>query len=291
MDSENRQENKKINFGPYASWDEIKAYSELSEKAFSIFNGLVKDKGKLLLEPINHLFYRMAYQADMTSLAIRLTNSWVLVLPAFALLRVRLEQTIICSYIIYEDISIGLEKFIKYISIHRYKGMKVAMEDESLKKHLKNFKNLDKLKDDAIKVQKELTPSSSYEHDKFERSWTKLDLRSIAKKRDSLVPKEPLIKHPLEREYLSIYKVASSIVHADCDSLSHSFLDFFPSLDGSPILMAIPIYASIIASFNARYDILQCHEILNRVGIPPRQEYINLMDEWFKIRDKYSNND
>lgn len=83
---------KKINFGPYSSWDEIKAFSELSEKAFSIFYSLVKGKGKLLLDPINHIFYRMAYIADTTSLAIRLSNSWVLNLPAFALLRVRLNK-------------------------------------------------------------------------------------------------------------------------------------------------------------------------------------------------------
>ncbi len=287
MDSENHPENRKINFGPYASWDEIKAFSELSEKAFSIFNSLIKDKGKHLLKPINHLFYRMAYIADMTSASIRLINSWVYTLPAFALLRVRLEQTIICSYLIYEDEAVGLDKFIKYISVHRYEGMKIAMEDESLKKHLKEYKYHGKLKKDAIEAQKEWNPNFTNEHDKFERSWTKFDLRSIAKKRDSLVPNEPLIKHPLEREYVSIYKVASSIVHADCDSLSHSFLDFFPAPDGSPILMPIPTYAAIIVFFNARYDILQCHEVLNRVGISPGQQYIDLMDEFFKVNDKY----
>ena len=161
------------------------------------------------------------------------------------------------------------------------------MENESLKKHLKEYKYFDKLKDDAIKAQKEFTPSFSYENDKFERGWTKLDLRSIAKKRDSLVPKEPLIKHPLEREYLSVYKLASSIVHADSESLSHNFLNFFPAPDGSPVLMPLPIYASFIVFFNAYYDILQCHEVLNRVEISPGQRYIDLMDEWFKMKDQY----
>jgi len=49
-------ETPKINYGPYSSWDEIKALSQLSEKAFRIFAELVKDKAKKLLEPINHLF-------------------------------------------------------------------------------------------------------------------------------------------------------------------------------------------------------------------------------------------
>jgi len=54
MDSENPPEKFKIKFGPYASWDEVKAFSDLSEKAFSIFFSLVKSKGKHLLDPINH---------------------------------------------------------------------------------------------------------------------------------------------------------------------------------------------------------------------------------------------
>lgn len=134
-------ESPKINYGPYSSWDEIKAFSQLSEKAFRIFAELVKDKAKELLESINHLFYRMVYIAGTTSTSIRLINSWAFTLPAFALLRIRLEQTIICSYLIYEDISIWLEKFLSYNPIGQFKGMKVAMEDESLKKILeKDFK-------------------------------------------------------------------------------------------------------------------------------------------------------
>jgi hypothetical protein len=280
----------KINYGQYASWDEIKAYSELSEKAFSIFNHLTRDKEKHLLNPINHLFYRMAYIGNMTSSSIRLINSWAYNLPAFALLRVRLEQTIICSYLIYEDNSIGLGKFIKYVSISRYKGMKVAMEDELLRKHLKKYKHFDKLKDDAIEAQKIFTPTFSYEHDKCERSWTKLDLRSIAKKRDSLVPKESLIKYPLETDYFSVYKLTSSVIHADSESLSHNFLDFYSYPGGPPVLMTNPLYASLIVFFNAHYDILQCHEVLNRVEISPGNQYIDLMDEWFELKEKYPKN-
>jgi len=229
----------------------------------------------------------MVYIAGTTSTSIRLINSWAFTLPAFALLRIRLEQTIICSYLIYEDISIGLEKFLSYNPIGQFKGMKVAMEDESLKKILEqDFKGFDKLKEDAITMQQDRTPGFSFEDDKFERSWTKLTLRAIANKRDSLAPNEPLVKHPLEREYVSIYKVASAVVHAEADTFGKSFLNFYAGPDGSTVLMPVPRYAYVIAFFTARYDILQCHEVLKRVGIDPEARYVELMDKLLKIRDE-----
>ncbi|MGB8991203.1 MAG: DUF5677 domain-containing protein [Desulfobaccales bacterium] len=286
MKIENNQEYK-INYGPYAKWDKIKAYSELSEKSFRIFADLLKDKAKELLEPINQLFYRMIYIAGTTSTSIRLINSWAFTLPAYALLRVRLEQTIVCSYLIYEDISIGLEKFLSYNPIGQFKGMRVAMEDESLREHLeKNYNGIERLKEDAIAMQKDRIPGFTYEDDKFERSWTNLNLRAIAHKRDLLAPKEPVIKHPLEREYISVYKIASSIVHAEADCLGKSFMNFYPGPDGSPVLMFSPGYAVYIGAFLAHYDILQCHEVLKRVEIPPGNAFIELMDRLIKLRSK-----
>jgi hypothetical protein len=281
------KEIEKINYGPYSKWKEIKAFSDLSDKAFSVFRSYIKGKANLLLDPINHIIYRMFFQAESTSVAIRLINSWAFNLPAFALTRIRLEQTIVCSYLIHEDLSEGLKKFIYYASIQRYKYMESALEDDSLKKYLKNFKNCDKLKETAIQAQNRITPGFSVDDDKFERKWTKYDLRSMAKKRDSLAPKEPLLEHSLEREYISLYKIASCVVHADCESLSCSFMDFYPLPSGEPVLMVIPTYALFVSSCTAHYDILQCYEILNWLKIPIGQEYQELMKEYFVAGDKY----
>lgn len=122
-------------FGPYSRWENVAAFSELSEKAFTLFDGLVNDNWSLLSRPVHHLFLRIAYQAKTTSLATRITNSWALSLPAFALTRVRLEQAIICSYLIHEDESIGLSRFVEYIPIGNYKATKVVLEDASLAEH------------------------------------------------------------------------------------------------------------------------------------------------------------
>jgi hypothetical protein len=275
------------NFGPYSRWDTVAAFADLSEKAFALFDRFINDNWSLLSRPVHHLFLRMAYQAKTTSLAIRLNNSWALCLPAFALTRVRLEQTIICSYLLHEEESIALRPFVAYIPIGQHKATRIVMEDSSLANHLSHI-DLAAMETEAVKAQQEFTPSFSLNNDKFERSWTKLDLRSMAKRRDTLVnASSSAFKQSLEREHITIYKEACSVVHADCSSLSYSFLDLFPSPSGTPVLMAVPSWALIVSATTARYDILQCYEILQWLGISAEQEYKQLMDSWFEARDKY----
>lgn len=280
--------NEQLNFGPYMKWESVSAFSALSEKSHAIFDKLIGENWSLLSRPVHHLFLRVAYQAKTTSLAIRLNNSWALNLPAFALTRVRLEQTIICSYLIYEDESAGLLPFVRYIPIGEHKGLRVALEDSSLSKELSKIVDPTISEAEAVAAQEKFTPGFSLNNGKFERNWTKLNLRSIAKKRDKLVnASASIFKQSLEREYISIYKVACSIVHADCSSLSYNYLDLFQVPTGKPVLMAVPSWALIVSASTAHYDILQCYEILEWLGISAEQEYRQLMDEWSGARDKY----
>jgi len=275
------------NFGPYSRWENVAAFSDLSEKAFTLFDRLINENWSLLSRPVHHLFLRIAYQAKTTSLAIRINNSWALSLPAFALTRVRLEQTIICSYLIHEEESIGLSPFVEYIPIGHYRATRVVLEDASLAEHLSHI-DLNALETAATESQNKFTPGFSITNDKFERSWTKLDLRSMAKRRDLLVNRSSsVLKHSLEREYITIYKEASSVVHADSSSLSFSFLDLFKSPSGQPVLMAVPSWALIVSATTSHYDILQCYEILRWIGISAGQEYQDLMGQWIKARDKH----
>lgn len=279
--------NESPNFGPYSRWESVGAFSTLSKNAFSTFDNFINENWALLSRPVHHLFLRIAYQAKTTSLAARLNNSWALCLPAFALTRVRLEQTIICSYLIHEDESVGLRRFVAFISIEHYKTSRIVMEDPSLAKHLSHI-DFDAMQNEAVKAQEEFRPGFSLENDKFERKWTNLDLRSLAKKRDDLVNASSFaFKHSLEREYVTIYKEASSVVHSDCSSLSYSFLNIFASPSGVPVLMAVPAWATIVSAATAHYDILQCYEILKWLGIGADSEYDMQMNQWIAARDKY----
>lgn len=110
----------------------------------------------------------------------------------------------------------------------------------------------------------------------------------MAKRRDTLVEgSTSIFKASLERQYISIYVHASSVVHADCASLSYAYLDLFKTPSGVPVLMPIPSWAGVVSTALAYYDILQCYEILEWVGVPARNEYRQLMDEWAAARDKY----
>ena len=279
--------NESPNFGPYSRWESVGAFSTLSENAFSTFDKFINENWALLSRPIHHLFLRIAYQAKSTSLAARLNNSWTLCLPAFALTRVRLEQTIICSYLIHEDESVGLRRFVAFISIGHYKASRIVMEDPSLAEHLSHI-DLDAMQKEASKAQEEFKPGFSLENDKFERKWTNLDLRSLAKKRDDLVNASSFaFKHSLERAYVTIYTEASSVVHSDCSSLSCSFLNIFASPSGVPVLMAVPAWATIVSAATAHYDILQCYEILKWLGIGADSECDMQMNQWMAARDKY----
>ena len=169
------------NFGPYTKREAVSAFADLSEKAFALFDKLINRNWSLLSRPVHHLFLRMAYQAKTASLAIRLNNSWALCLPAFSLTRVRLEQTIICSYLLFEDEKIGLRPFVAYIPIGHHKATRIVMDDSSLAKQLSHI-DLSVMENEAVKAQQEFTPSFSINNDKFERKWTKLDLRSMAKR-------------------------------------------------------------------------------------------------------------
>jgi Family of unknown function (DUF5677) len=269
------------NLGPYSKWQSVCAFSDLSTKSFGLFDKLVNENWSQLSRTVHHLFLRMAYQAKTTSIAIRLDNSWALFLPALALTRVRLEQTIVCSYLIHEEESKALRPFVAYIPIAHHKSMRIAMEDSSMAVHLGHI-DLHSLESEAAKAQEEFTPGFSLENDKFERSWTKLDLRSMAKRRDALVIGSAYrLKHPLEPDYISVYKQASSIVHADCSSLSFAFLDLFSASPSEPpVLMAVPSWAVMVSAFTAHYDILQCYEILKWLGIKAEEDFKDLIDQW-----------
>lgn len=276
------------NFGPYRSWDSIAAFDELSERSFSALDARIASERQRLSRPIHHLFIRIGYQAKTTSLATRLANSWALNMPALALVRVRLEQTIICSFLIHEDQEAGLRPFVSYIPIGHHKGLTAAFEDTKLAAELAPLFDVGNTEAEAVNAQQELTPGFNVESDKFQRNWTKLDLRSMAKRRDTLTASRTgLQKESLEREYLSFYKVASSVVHADCSSLSYAFLDVLQVPGAQPVLMALPSWALLVAAATAHYDLLQCYEILQWLGIDANAEYDALSAEWTMARDKY----
>lgn len=277
------------NFGPYNQQDEVQAFYKISKKAFAIFDNAIALNWESLSRPLHHLFIRMSYQAKSTSMAIGLINSWALNLQAIALLRTRLEQIIVCSYLIYEDEDKGLRRFVIYVPIQDQKNIAAAMESSDLRKELQGIIDPSLSMANAEEAQEALSPGISLDNGKFQRKWTDLDLRSMAKRRDNLAAnkKGAFNGHSLEREYLSIYKVSSSVVHADCASLSYRFLDLIPSPSGKKVLMALPAWAPIVAAATAHYDLLQCYEIQSWLKTDFLDEYESLLNDWKEATKRF----
>lgn len=270
----------KPNFGPYSSWESVRALSEISEKAFEIYHEKVSNDLLSKFKPTQHLFVRQLYLAETSSFSIRLLTSWAMLLQALALTRIRLENTIICSYLIHEEVSVGLEPFIKYITINDFLNVRAAMSDENIAKNLDL--DVNKLKTEAVNAQSSFTPGFDVDHDKFERKWTKLDLRSLAKRRDKLTANQGVIsKDSLERDYVSLYKTASSIVHSDVSALSNAFIDVFSAGQDDPgVLMPLPSWAAMSVAFTSKYDVVQVFEVLKYLGIDSESEFTELRKVW-----------
>lgn len=275
------------NFGPYRKLDSVASFDNVSEEALAWFDERVHAEQRRISRPIYHLFLRMAYQAKTTSLSARLANSWAMSLPALALLRVRLEQLIVCSFLIHEDEEKGLKPFVSYISVTEYKGLKSALSNSKIAGSLTKM-DLEKFKAEAIEAHEDVTPGFFLEGDNFQRSWTKLDLRSMARRRDTLVAaRNKSADNSLEQEYVSIYKTACSVVHADASSLSFRYLDIFHGAGSQSVLMAHPDWALIVAASMALYDLLQYHEILEYLGISDNTGFRELMERWIVARDRF----
>lgn len=270
----------KPDFGPYSSWESVKDFSEISQKAFEIYHEKISNDLLAKFSPTQHLFIRQLYLAETSSFSIRLLTSWAMLLQALALTRTRLEHTIVCSYLIHEKVSAALEPFVKHISINDFLNVRAAMSDSSIGNHLDV--DISKLQTEAVNAQSSFTPGFDLDHDKFERKWTKLDLRTMAKRRDELTAEQIAVSSDsLERDYVSLYKTASSIVHSDVSALSHAFMNVFSvGQDGPAALMPLPSWATMCVAFTSKYDVVQVFEVLKFLGTNCETEFTELRKAW-----------
>jgi hypothetical protein len=141
---------------------------------------------------------------------------------------------------------------------------------------------------EAVRAQSQLKPGFSIENDRFQRSWTNLDLGSMVKRRDALAAKYPKpFELGLEPLYIGVYKTASSVIHSDATSLSYQFLDIIGLPGEKPVLMCPPYWAQIVAVNLSLCDVLQCYETLARLDIMDAEKVADVMNEWHEVSKKH----
>jgi hypothetical protein len=210
-------------------------------------------------------------------------TSWDASLPAVALARIRMEQTIVCSYLIHENTDVGLGPYLKHLHIEKYWNSKHAEKNPVLKKILDEIRERDM--PGLNQLREQILENVSFES--VNRKWTKLDLLSMAKKRDTLTKKLPNISHqPLELDYAALYGSFSSLVHSGIAAFSNDYLD--KRIEPPKIVLTPkPEWSTGLLTHLARWDILQTFEVLTRVQIDCETELKALYERYLTYRDEY----
>ena len=270
-----------LNFGPISKWEGVVPFDRLSKKAILLPSAYMTEEKRSLTFP-QHILFRFLTLSQRTSYSTLLLTSWGLLLPALALNRVRLEQLIVSSYLIHEREDVGIKAFLEHMPISTYLNTEAAMSDSKVAKILGRDIDMEKVRQEAVKVMSGLKPGFDPSTDRFQRKWTNLDLRSMAKRRDEMAASSNAIsKDPLERFYVTVYKDFSSVVHSDCLALSPVFLgDLVFHPENGPVLIPQFGWATQVSALNALFDIIQTYETMSFVGVDCLDTFWRLHGEW-----------
>lgn len=254
---------------------EIIPFIEMSEDAFRIYIETMNMNLPILAMGNNYEFYKLLAQAKNNSYSIRLLCTWGQPIEALALLRIRLEQSIISSYLLYENKNEGIEAYINYLpkaekhSIQLFE--KLGVREEKLFKVL--MPDLYSMIKEKIDEHNEKYPDSDLESNNPRSKWTNKSIYKLAKRRDELAPKEDnIIGISFEQYFKRLYHFASSIVHSDSVSTSEHVLTKSPT---GIMMPQIPyIFTNLMEC--AQLDIIQCYEQLEYFKINKKKEFNEL---------------
>jgi hypothetical protein len=199
------------------------------------------------------------------------------VLPALALARVRLEQVIVTSYLVYENPDIGLKAYAAFAPITEYRLAQAVLSDEFLAPHVQDRIQVDALKKKAFAAQADINAGFDLVAGKLQSKWTTLDLYAMALKRDALVASSGFNVSrvfPLAALYTSLYKTASSVVHADASALGPPFRGIVTSDDSTLQISAAAFWRLALPVSLVTFDLLQCYEALRWSGVACDNEFL-----------------
>ena len=275
MNNSNKYDN--TGYGPILELleKELSPYIKISEKAFRYFIEAFSKKPYLLKSKSNLILHHLLSNAKNTSFSIRLLSTWAQPIEGYALLRIRLEQLIVSSYLINEKPEKGLEPFNKYYPVIEYSLLKANDKNDNLKLALSYF--LPELGNGYNKrmkeLQKQIEESFEIKDDNYKRKWTNLFINQLAEHRDKLIDaNDEISKVKLLDYYNTIYKISSSVVHSDIASISTNFI----TIDEHGILKPQELYLFTNLITLSLFDIIQCFETAKFLKLNINDKYISL---------------
>lgn len=266
--------------------EEIGEFLRFSEQAFIIGaeegGTLEEDWGTVEGRVLQIL---MLYALN-TSYSIRLLTTYRQTLEAFALLRIRLEQGILFSFLIHSKPEDGFIPYVQDIGRVDYRAYQSLDKDPELRDLLAE---LTPWKIDAAKIlaslnEKMIDPDFDLEKDKLKRKWTKLSLYDMAVCRDQKLPEcEAPMSTELTKLYLGLYKPSSIIVHCDTGCLTDNFLTLNSLPGGGKQLGPQLVYFFLNLIHVANLDLLQNYEMLYFLNKPGKKRIAELYKRFTNV--------
>lgn len=267
--------------GPHMQHEPVAKFCAISERAFSAFHEAISGHERQAETPRQHLVTRMTYIAETTSTVVRLSTTWALSMPGMSLVRDRYEQAVRFSWLARQSDN---AEMVMYIGSYYAKTYKV-------------FRDLPaQLRSELAKMNVEFPPwmaeRPTREQQAYLDRWQKLDLISMATKRDALPPPNdtPLARESLGDLYAPIYRQFCSVTHYDMYGVNMLSLHAAP--DGKLVLAPDPWWPAILCAYNALFDLIQCHDALTAFFKPaPTVEVEQLFLEWQELNNRLGQKD
>ncbi len=262
--------------------DDVRQVQEVSEGALHLFHRLRPKAPETQPARFRDIIFGSVEIGESTTRAITTLLAQDQHLPAIALVRVRLEQLIVASYLVHEQPEVGLKPYAAFVPITEYQVSKAVLAEPFLAPHVQGRIQVDDLRAKAFAAQLDINPGFDIKDGKLQAKWTPLDLYSMAVKRDTLVDKATFVisRHfPLAGLYTSFYKAASSVVHADASALASPFRGTLKSDDRTLEIDAATFWRLLLPALVMTYDLIQCYEGLRWTGLNCDREFLSLLSQ------------
>jgi hypothetical protein len=260
--------------------EDVRQIQDVSEGAFQLFHRLKPQAPGAEPARFRDIIFGSVEVAESTTRAITTLLKQDQHLPVMALVRVRLEQLIVTSYLVHERPDVGLKPYAAFTPIREYRTAQAVLAEPFLAPHVQGRVQVDDLKAKAFAAQLDINPGFDIKEGKLQAKWTPLDLYSMAVKRDTLVDKDTFIisaGFALAGLYTSFYKTASCVVHADASALATPFRGTMKSDDGTIEIDAATYWSLALPVFVTTYDLVQCYEALRWSGLNCDPEFSSLV--------------
>jgi hypothetical protein len=262
--------------GPFVNQLYIAGLCGLDERVWQEFRAHAGERSPIQAGSHDYLIVRMMHIAEATSNAIRMDATWGLIPPTMSLVRDRYEQTVRFSWLVRNPDQKEYHKYERFM-LAKIRSVARDIEPETVKR----FRESGQL---PLWVTE---PLSKGDRDYLE-AWEKLDLRSMAAKRDRFPPiaDNLLSKEKLEQWYNPVYRQFSSVSHYD--RFSVEMVSPQPYEGEKVVMGSQPHWPKLIILYTALLDVIQCYEATSVCfGQDTSIKFESLFHEWTRLASKF----